>query len=313
MLERSLVPRHRLGDLGTHGLDTHDRVRRIARCVDRRHDHGGGAIARHIAVVETERCGDHARTEVVVHRERGLVDRVGIERGVLARVERNPAERLAGGAVTLHVQRGVHRDPVRGRRRAIRQPPLHIALDAPAAAVLSAAALQFCIGGLPDGAEAQHVTAQARGHGQHRVDDRTGLTGCLWPAAVPRGAQSQRILDGGDATLTVAVPTAGAGVRGQAIDIFGCQPGIGDRPQTGLHRQRHGVAHQAAAKLRHADTRDGHLVFELVLRRHRAGDPPPGVVVGDRPWCGVSGGGEHRQPDVVMLLELHLHAQSRRH
>src|SRR5438874_10752907 len=55
-------------------------------------------LFRSVAVVEAERPGDHARREVVVHREWLAVDGGGVQRRVRARGERDLAQVLAPGA-----------------------------------------------------------------------------------------------------------------------------------------------------------------------------------------------------------------------
>ena len=108
VVERALVPAHALGDRGADRLDVHRGLLHVAGEVLARHDDRDRAVARHVAVVETERRGDRARVHVVVHRERFLVDRPRRARRVLARVQRDPAQRLLGGAEAVEVRGRLH-------------------------------------------------------------------------------------------------------------------------------------------------------------------------------------------------------------
>ena len=89
-----------------------------------RDDHRSGAIAGHVAIEETEGVGDHACGEVVVHGHRIAVDGIGVERGVLAVVQRDLRELLAGRAVLVEVPASEERDPDRSRGRRKGQRPL---------------------------------------------------------------------------------------------------------------------------------------------------------------------------------------------
>jgi hypothetical protein len=145
------------------------------------------------------------------------------------------------------------------------------------------------------------VPAQAGGHRQHGGDDRPGLAGCLRSAVVPRRADPQRLLEGGDATLGVAGGEPGAGVGGEPVDVGELQPSVGDGREARVHGERQGWPHQAAADLGHADPGDRHLVLELVGRGHRA----HGHIRqrGCHRVVGRTVGSEERKPDVGMLLE----------
>ena len=163
-----LVPRRPAVDARADGLDAQRRVAQVLGPVAPGHDHRGRAVARDVAVVEAERRRDHARRDVVVHRHRVAVDRVRVQLGVAARVQRDPRELLARRAVLVEVALGEHRDPDRGRRRGEHEVPLHeprrleAAAATPAAGHHRGAALVALRRALVDGAEAQHVVREAR-------------------------------------------------------------------------------------------------------------------------------------------------------
>src|SRR5262249_1684977 len=105
--ERALVPLQAVGDLGADGLDADGWSGEARGGGDGGDGDGHGPGAGDVAVVEAEGGGDGAGLEVVVHRHRVAVDGGGVEGGVGALVEGDPAEGLAGGAVTVHVALGV--------------------------------------------------------------------------------------------------------------------------------------------------------------------------------------------------------------
>ena len=92
---------------------------RVGRGVGVRQDDRGGTVAVHVAVVQAERVGDHARGEVVGQRERVAVDRVGVELRVATRGERDLGQLLARRAVLVEVAACEQREAraVPGRHR----------------------------------------------------------------------------------------------------------------------------------------------------------------------------------------------------
>jgi hypothetical protein len=94
------MPGEPLGDLGADRLDEDRPPGQIAGRLRGRDDDGDAGVHRHVAVVEAERRGDHPRAEVVVHRHRFAVDGVRVQCRVRPLVDRDPAKRLAGRAVT---------------------------------------------------------------------------------------------------------------------------------------------------------------------------------------------------------------------
>src|SRR5262249_5138064 len=78
------------------GVDADWGMRQVARDVRSRDDHRGRAVTRRVAVVEPERPADEPGIEVLRQRERLAIDRVRVERGVLAPRERDGGELLAG-------------------------------------------------------------------------------------------------------------------------------------------------------------------------------------------------------------------------
>src|SRR5262249_1285016 len=104
---RGRGPLPALGGLGGVGRGAAGGAGEVGCGVDGGDDDGHGSVAGDVAVVEAEGGGDGAGLEVVVHRHRVAVDGGGVEGGVGALVEGDPAEGLAGGAVTVHVALGV--------------------------------------------------------------------------------------------------------------------------------------------------------------------------------------------------------------
>lgn len=103
MGEGALVPVEPLEHLCTDRFDEHRRLGEVVCGVAGGHDHRYRAVARHVAVVEAERCRDRAGTQVVVHRERVAIDRIGCPGCVRALVERDPPEGFAAGSVAMEV------------------------------------------------------------------------------------------------------------------------------------------------------------------------------------------------------------------
>ena len=68
-----LVPRRPAPERRADRLEASDRVVDVGGVLGGRHDHGGGAVDRRVAVEEAERRGDHARRVVVVERHRVAV------------------------------------------------------------------------------------------------------------------------------------------------------------------------------------------------------------------------------------------------
>ena len=92
------------------------------------------------------------------------------------------------------------------------------------------------------------------------------------------------------------------------------QPGVGDRGLGGFDRQHHRVGHEAATDPREPDAGDRDLVLELVARlRHRAGVVDRRVRRRERPLLALTGRLEQRDPDVLGVLEQHLHLHAHEH
>src|SRR6201992_3893598 len=98
----SLIPRGPLEHAGPDGFHRQWVSRQAVGGVTAGHDHGGGTVAGHVAVVEAQRLGDHPRAEIVVHRHRFAIDRVRVESGIGARVDRDAAQMLTGQAEVVH-------------------------------------------------------------------------------------------------------------------------------------------------------------------------------------------------------------------
>ncbi len=301
-----LIPREPFEDLRTHRLDADRLVREITGDVGSRDDHGDGRIAGHVAVVQAERRRDHAGRQVVVHGHRVAVDGVLVASGTHAVVDGDVAEQLPGGAVLLHVLAGVEADP-RGRRHgAERGPPLVERARHPR--VRGREEPQRGVGGLPHGAHAQHVTAQAGRDREHGGHDRTTGTGQLHAAVDPRRVESQRVLEG--AGTPFAHPhRAGTRIGRDAVDVARVEARIGDGLERRVDGECQGVLHQPAPDGRPADARKHAVVLEAPGRQRGAGRRDVGTfddavdvglageVTGDR--------GEQRDPHILVLLEVH--------
>ena len=82
-----LVPARTPPQRRAEGVDLDGRVVEVGGEVTVRDDDDGRPVARSVAVVEAQRRGDHARREIVLHRHRVGVDRLGVQRGVGAVVD----------------------------------------------------------------------------------------------------------------------------------------------------------------------------------------------------------------------------------
>ena len=247
--------------------------------LDARDDDRRRPVGRGVAVVEAQRRRDHPHRQVVVHRHRVAVDRLGVQRGVGAGVEGDLCQLLACRAVLVEVALGHHPDPVGGRRRPEGQRPLHEArrpVRPTAAAHRHRRPTLIPLGRrLPHGAEAQDVVAQAGRHGEHGVDHGTELAGQLHPTGEPVELEPQRVLQLGD-------PDAGeprrdlhvAGVGGDAVDVGRVEAGVGDGLERGVDREVERVAVDAAAHLGLADARhDGAALAAQLLEGAHAAPP----------------------------------------
>ena len=166
-----LVPRWSVSQRHAHRVEAHRTRPEVAQRLRARDDHCDRHVDRYIAVVEAQRIGDHPCRQVVVHRERIAVDRIGVEAGVAALHDRDPRQLFARDAVLVHVSLRVRRDPVGDAERTERrQPvdgPLHRGNDAQVLDALSA------LGPLSRGFDHrlvhQHVACQSAGDGQAGV------------------------------------------------------------------------------------------------------------------------------------------------
>ena len=211
-----------------------------------------------------------ARAEVVVHRERLAVQRGRVERGVRARVQRDPTQRLARRAVARHVLRRRHRHRV-DRLHAVGREVLVGPRDPPGGRAGDLTPFgQLAVARLPHGAEAHDVPAQPGRDREHRRDQRAGRARRLVPAVVPRGPDAERGLDRRHAAFRVAAFRGGGRVGGEAVDVVHREAGIVDRAPDRLDGERDRRDHELAADTRHADARERDAVLELLGARHRA-------------------------------------------
>ena len=261
------------------GLDVDRGVLEVGGGVGPGDHEGRAAVGRHVAVVETERRGDHAYVEVVVHRHRVAVDRLGVERRVLPAVEGDLGELLAGRAVLVEVALGAHGDPVGGRRGPERQRPLHEAASPKAAAATAAhgdaGPTLVALGRrLPHGSEAEDMVGVARRHRRACGDHRAELARVLQAAVEPVEVEPQGVLqlddaDAGEPRRRVHV----AWVGGEPVDVGAGQPGVLDSRQGSVDREVERVPVQAAADVGLSDPRDrsGALAHEPPARGLNSG------------------------------------------
>ena len=96
-------------------LDPEDRLTKISSFFLPGNDDGRRAIARDVAVVEAERGGNDARTQIVVQGQGLLEDRTGIEGRMTASIQCNPAKLLLGGSILVEMSLSKHRNPLGSR------------------------------------------------------------------------------------------------------------------------------------------------------------------------------------------------------
>src|SRR5262249_48180822 len=124
-----LIPRRATAKRASDCLHFQRRLPEVAGSVTRRNHHRGAAIDRDVAIVETQRIGNHARREVVVEAEWFAENRLGIARRVPALVQRDCGELLAGRAELVKMTHRHHCDPVGRGLRAERHLPLIFSAD----------------------------------------------------------------------------------------------------------------------------------------------------------------------------------------
>ena len=233
----------------------------------------------------------------------------GFQGGVGPGVQGDAPQRLPAPAEAVEVLGGVHADPVGRRHGPVREPPLHIAADPPSPLRDLTAPGQLGVGGLPYGAEAQHVAAQPGGDRQHGGDDRAGLAGRLRATVVPGGMDAQGLLHGGDATLAVPAHVPRTRVGGQPVDVGQLETGVGHRGQAGVDGEGQGGRIRrrpiSDIPIPVRATRASNLSGEAIGRGGdlgQVGEPGRVGLIRDRL--------EQRHPDVVAGLEAHLHGHA---
>ena len=219
--------RHRLLVLARALRDAADQrglLPEIARALGRRHDAARGAVALLAAVVEPERLDDPLRGQVLLHRERALVEeRARVGDGEVADRDRDVAELLGGGAELVRIAAVEHRHP-RGRRE---QPGRHVpaVVDRVARDQIARDAHAEAVARAPvERAVADDVVRGARGH-RHRGLVQRGGRGA---AAVVRLADEAQLADperARELDLVGAVHRE----RGHAVDLLRIDAAVLDR------------------------------------------------------------------------------------
>ena len=192
-MSRALIPGRPLEHARPDGLHRQRVSRQAVGGVAAGHDHGSGAVAGRVAVIQAQRLGDHPRAEVVVHRHRFAVDRVGVESGVGAGIDRDAAEMLTGQAEVVHIALGGHRQPIR-RRQVRRTAPTTPGAGAIAAAEQHrspAAAGLLRGGGFPHRPIDHDVVGQPETDRHARLDRRADLARGLQRRDVPAASEGR--------------------------------------------------------------------------------------------------------------------------
>ncbi len=300
-----LVPRHALEDLGAHRFDAHRRVGEIPACRRRGDDDRDGPVAGHVTVVEPEWRGDGPCREVVIHRHGVAVDGGRIQRRIPPPVDRDQTEHLARGAVAMQVLIGVDADPVGRGHGPERGAPLaeragH-ALRPPAARSMLVLGGQHGERGLPDSAEAEHVSTESRRHGHGGGNHGAARSGEIAATVDPGGVDPQSLFDGAGTALAHP-PSGGPGIGRQTVDVVEGQPGIGDRLEAGVDRQRERIDHEPPTECGAADATEHRLVLEALVTEGGAGERPHRLLDPiDRVQFARQL--EERKPDILLLLE----------
>ena len=141
-----------------------------------------------------------ARRHVVVDRHRVAVDRLRVQLGVAARVERDPRELLAASCRTVEV-RAARTSRSRSRPTAReRQRPLHETAGLgtpppppPPPGITAGAALVALRGALPHRAEAQHVVARPDPTARHALITEPSWPDVSSPLSYQPHVQAQRV------------------------------------------------------------------------------------------------------------------------
>ena len=231
-------------------------LRRSARGLRARDDYRDATITGYVAVVEAERCRDHARVHVVVHGHRIAVDGVRIACRVLAGVQGDLRQLLARRAVLVKVSLREHRDPVGRRGGPEGKGPLQHAACATAAHPDAGAAPRALRGRLPHRTKAEHVGGHAGGDGEAGVHHRAQLPRQLPPAAVPVGLEPERLLNIRHARTGESARTPTTGKSGYAVDVLAAEPRVLDRAQARVQGELERVAAQTASDVGLSDARE---------------------------------------------------------
>ncbi len=197
---------------------------------------------------------------------------------------------------------GVHGDPVGRRDGPERRPPGRRSRRARPSRTAEPE------GGerrLPHGPEAQDVSAEPGGHGQHRGHHGATRAGEVPAPVDPGGVQAEGLLHRRDPALAHA-HAGRPGIGRQAVDVVEHQAGVGHRLQAGVDGQRERIHHQPAAEGRPSHAGEHRTVLEPIGAQGRSG--PRAFRLGH----GIAGRPparrrEEGEPDVVVVLEPDTH------
>src|ERR1700733_3128186 len=88
-----------------------------------RDHYGNRSVTRYVAVVQSERCRDHAGIEIVIHRKGLPIHGGRIEAGVGASIHCDASKHFPACAELMEVPVRQHPDPIGGRGSAEWHPP----------------------------------------------------------------------------------------------------------------------------------------------------------------------------------------------
>ena len=238
-------------------------------CVGVRQDDRGGTVAVHVAVVQAERVGDHARREVLRQRERVAVDRVGVELRVAAGGERDLGQLLACRAVLVEVAPREQGETQRSRAATERRDPPPRPVDgwgrlAPVTHPLTGAPLGHRPVG-HDVADEAGIDREAAG------EDGAELRRSLEVAEHDVDLEPQRVVHVGERRSREPGTQRGpaAGIRREPADVTRREPGVVQRRGDGVERERERRPPEAPPDGRLPDARDDDPILELrVGARH---------------------------------------------
>src|SRR2546428_296586 len=230
----------------------------VARPLGAGDEHHGGSVGDQAAVEEVQRLDDEPGCLVVLERQRRSHDGGRIERGVLAKRNRDGAELGARRAVEREVALGRERRSRRGRGQ-----PVHGVLFVGAAFLARALevarpAQQAALLDEADAAHTGHAARQPRRHGHGRVLQRGPDEASVRPALVGEpDAQAERL-----GKAIVVESERPADVDDETIHLVAADAAVGERALERLRSEPHGRVGRPLREAAGADADDGGAVAD---------------------------------------------------